>query len=75
MRKQGYNCTLSLTSEVDGVGDQRHAPAAVSPRKTRYPLYRRLGKSQRRSRHVQKILPPLGYDPLTVYTVASRYTD
>ena len=29
-----------------GVGGQRHAPAAFPPRKTRYPLYRRLGGPQ-----------------------------
>ena len=38
-----YSSTLSLTSELDGVGGQRHAPAALPPGKTRYPLYRRLG--------------------------------
>jgi len=30
--------TLSLTSALYGVGGQRHAPAAVPPWKTRYPL-------------------------------------
>ena len=40
------------------VGDQRHAPAALPPVKTRYPLYRRLGGPQGRSGHVQKISPP-----------------
>jgi len=30
----GYNSTLSLTSALDGVGDQRHAPAALPPVKT-----------------------------------------
>jgi hypothetical protein len=35
--------TLSLTSTLDGVGGQRHASVALSPRNTRYPLYRRLG--------------------------------
>jgi hypothetical protein len=29
-----------------GVGGQRHAPAALPPRITRYPLYRRLGGPQ-----------------------------
>ena len=29
-----------------GVGGQRHAPAALPPRRTRYPLYRRLGGAQ-----------------------------
>ena len=38
-----YSYTLSLTSELDGAGGRRHAPAALPPGKTRYPLYRRLG--------------------------------
>ena len=33
-----YSSTLSLTSALDGVGGQRHAPAALPPGKTRYPL-------------------------------------
>jgi hypothetical protein len=57
------------------VGGQRHAPAALPPGKTRYPLYRRLGGPQGRSRRVQKILPPPGFDPRTVRPVASLYTD
>jgi hypothetical protein len=32
-----------------GMGDQRHAPAALPTGKTRYPLYRRLGGPQGRS--------------------------
>ena len=55
-----------------GVGGQHHAPAALPPGKTRYPLYRRLGGPQGGSR---KISPPLGFDPRTVEPVASRYTD
>jgi len=31
--KQMYSSTLSLTSALDGVGDQRHAPAALPPGK------------------------------------------
>ena len=58
-----------------GVGGQRHAPAALPPGKTRYPLYRRLGGPQGRSGRVRKILPPPGYDPREVQPVASRYTD
>ena len=34
---------------LDWVGGQRHAPAALPPGKTRYPLYRRLGGPQGRS--------------------------
>ena len=40
------------------VGDRRHAPATLSPRKTRYPLYRRLGGPQSRSGQVREISPP-----------------
>jgi hypothetical protein len=58
-----------------GVGDHRHAPAALSPGKTRCPFYRRLGWPQGRFGRVQKISPPLGFDPRTVQTVASRCTD
>jgi len=38
-----YSSTLSLTSALDGVGGQRHAPAGLLPGKTRYPLYWRVG--------------------------------
>jgi len=60
-----------------GVGDQRHAPAALPPGKTRYPLYRRLGGPQGRYRRVRKNLtpPPPGFDPRTTQPVASHYTD
>ena len=39
---------------------QRHAPAALPPRKTRYPLYGRLGGPQSQSGQVRKISPPTG---------------
>ena len=54
------------------VGGQRHAPAALPPGKTRYPMYRRLGGLQGRAVGVQNIWPPLGFDPRTVQRVASR---
>jgi len=38
--------TLALTSVLDGVGGQRHTLAALTPGKTWYPLYRRLGGPQ-----------------------------
>jgi hypothetical protein len=57
------------------VGGQRHAPAALPPGMTRYPLYRRLGRPQGRSGRVLKISPPPGFDPRTVQLIASRYTD
>ena len=69
-----YSSTLPSTSALD-VGGQRHAPAALPPGKTRYPLYRRLGGPQGRSGQVRKISPPPGFDPRTAQPVASRYTD
>jgi hypothetical protein len=58
-----------------GVGGQRYAPAALPPGKTRYPLYRRMGGPQGRSRWVRKISPAPGFDPRTVQSVARRYID
>jgi len=57
------------------MGGQRHVPVALSPGKTRYPLYRRVGEPQGRSGQVRKISPPPGFDPRIVQLVASRYTD
>ena len=57
------------------VGGQRQAPAALSPGKTAYPLYRRLGRPQDRSGRARKILDPPEFHPQTVQPVASRYTD
>jgi hypothetical protein len=42
-RKKRYSSSLSLTSELDRVGGQRHTTAALPPGKIRYPLYGRLG--------------------------------
>ena len=36
--EQMCSSTLSSTSALDGVGSQRHAPAALTPVKTQYPL-------------------------------------
>ena len=52
--------TLSLISALEGVSDQRHAPAALPLGKTRYPLYRRLGGPQVRSGRGRKISPATG---------------
>jgi hypothetical protein len=57
------------------MGGQRHATAALTPGKIRYPLYRRLGRPQRRYKGVRKISPPPELDPRTVQLVASPYTD
>ena len=58
------------------VGGQSHAPAALPPGKTWYPLYRRLGGPQGRSGRVRKISPPPpGFDLRNVQPVTSRCTD
>jgi hypothetical protein len=57
-----------------GVGGQRHAPAALPPGMTRYPLYRRLGGPQGRSGRAENVAST-GFDPRTVQPLASRYTD
>jgi len=58
-----------------GVGGQRHAPTALPPGKTRYPLYRRLGGPQDRIGRMGKISPTAGFDNRTLLPVATRYTD
>ena len=57
------------------VRGQRHTPAALTPEKSRYPLYRRPGGPQGRSGPKWKISPPPEFDPRTFQSVASRYTD
>ena len=51
-----WDCSSNLGTRKWG-GGQRHAPAALPPRKTRYPLYRRLGDPQGRSGREKKISP------------------
>ena len=51
------------------MGGQRHAPAALPPGKTRYPLYRRLGGPRDRFGRVRKISSTPGFDPVTILTV------
>ena len=70
-----YSSTLSLTSALNAVGVQRHAPAALPPGKSRHPFYRSLGRPQGRSRRVRKISPPPGLDPPDRPALASRCTD
>ena len=60
------------------VGGQRHAPAALPPGKTRYPLNRRLGGPLGRSRRVRKIShppPPAGVVSPHLPSLANRYSD
>ena len=57
------------------VGGQRHAPATLPPKNSRYPFYKKLGGTQDWSGRVQKISTPRGFDPWTVQPVASRYAN
>jgi len=56
------------------MGGQRHAPAALPPGKTRYPLYRRLGRPRAGLDRCGISRPPPGFDPRTAQLIASRYT-
>ena len=61
---------------LDGVGDQRHALAAVLPREEpRYPLYSRLDGLQSWSGWVRKISLPPAFNPRIIQAVASCYID
>ena len=64
--------TFYLTSGLEGLGSQSHAPAALTQGKTRYPLYRGLGWPQGRSGRTQKISPPPEFDRRTFKPAASR---
>ena len=52
-----------------GVGGQRHAPAALPPVKTRYPLYKKLGGPQGRSWRVWENLASIGIRSPDIYIV------
>ena len=59
-----------------GVGGQHHAPAALPPGKTQYPLYSEAGWAPRPVwTGAENLAPHQGFDPRTVQPVASRYTD
>jgi hypothetical protein len=66
-----YSSTLSLTSALDVLGGQLHAPVALPPEKTRCPLCRRLGGPQGRSGWVGKTSPPPRFDPRTFQPITS----
>jgi len=73
--EQMYGSTHPSASALDRVGGQRHALAALPQGKNRYPLYKRKGGPQGRSGQVRKISPPMGFNPRTVQSVVSLYTD
>ena len=55
------------------MGGQQHAPAALPPGKTRYPLYGWAPGPVWTGE--ENLDPPPGFDPRTVQPVASRNTD
>jgi hypothetical protein len=58
-----------------GGGGQGQAGAALTPRKIRYPLYRKMGRPLGRSGRLQNKSKPSGFDSRRVQVVPSRYTD
>jgi hypothetical protein len=70
-----YSPTLSLTLALDEGRQSTHAPAALPLGMTWYPSYRKLGGPQGWTGQVQKISPPLGFNPQTIQPVVSHYTD
>jgi len=53
------------------VSGERHAPAALPPRKTFYQFYRRLGRPQNRSGRVRKISPSPKFEVRPAHPAAS----
>ena len=62
-------------SALAGDGCSTPSPGPLPPGKTRYPLYRKLGRPQGRCGRVLKISHTLGFDPRTFQPVACCYTD
>jgi hypothetical protein len=58
-----------------GVGDQRHAPAALPAETNPVPILQEVGWNPGPVCTVEENLAPSGFDSRTVQTVASRHTD
>ena len=71
-----YSSSLSLISALDGMGGQRHAPAVLPPGKRpgTHCIEGWIGPRAGLDGCGKSRLPP-EFDPLTVQSVASRYTD
>ena len=67
-----YSSTLSLTSVLDVVGDQRHAPATLPSEKNAIPMYKRLWGPRASLDGCVNFFPA---DLRTVKPIASRCTD
>ena len=65
--EQRYSSTLSLTWRLDCCGWSRQGPGRFTPwKETRHPLYRKMWRSQGRSKRARKTSPLPGFDPLTI---------
>ena len=64
-----------MISALDGVGGQRHAPAAFTPGKEPLPIVQEAGWASGPVWTGAKNLAPPGFDPRTAQPVGSRYTD
>jgi hypothetical protein len=60
---RGIAYPFLITAQEGGEGSASRLGRSLPPEKTRYPLYRRPGGPQGRSRQVRKISPPPGFDP------------
>ena len=74
MRRRRYSSNPFATSALEGLVAQHHALAALPLGKTRYSLYRMLGRPWGRSGRARKISFPPEFDLRTVQSVASHYT-
>jgi len=72
---RGISLFSFLTTPLEGVRGQRHAPAALYPGKDPVTTVQEAGWASGRSGQMRKISPPPGFDPRTVQPVASHYTD
>ena len=74
--RRKWGLTVELYSFFNlGARWERAVNATPRPKKKpRYPLYRKLGVPQGRSRRVREISSPPGSDPQTIQPVASSYT-
>ena len=71
----GFNSGFKgLNSALEGVGGQRHAPAALPPEKP-IPNVQEAGWAPEPVWTGAENLALQGFDPRTVQPVASRYTD
>jgi hypothetical protein len=73
--EQRYSSTLSLTSALDGVGGQHHAPATLPWEREPIPIVQEAGWASGPLWTGTENLAPPGFDPWTVQPIASGYTD